>query len=83
MQVADGAVGVDCCEGEVAYIANERRLGGVVRCDGGKVGAPTLAVVSVRLLRVVDLPEEGLPTRATSGSRGMVVDREWRDGFGG
>jgi hypothetical protein len=34
--------------------------------------APTLAVVSVRLFNVVDLPLEGLPTRAISGSRGIV-----------
>lgn len=35
-------------------------------------GAPTLAVVSVRLFSVVDLPDEGLPTRAMRGSRGMA-----------
>lgn len=35
-------------------------------------GAPTLAVVSVRLFKVVLLPDEGLPTRAMSGSRGMA-----------
>ena len=40
-----------------------------------EVGAPTLARLSVRLLRVVDLPEDGLPTRAMRGSRGMVMDR--------
>jgi len=33
---------------------------------------PVLEVASVRLLSVVDLPEEGLPTRAMSGSRGIV-----------
>ena len=33
--------------------------------------APTLAEKSVRLLRVVLLPEEGLPTRAMRGSRGI------------
>ena len=37
-----------------------------------EVGAPTLAVVSVRLLSVVDLPDDGLPTRAMRGSRGIV-----------
>jgi len=36
---------------------------------------PTLEVASVRLLRVVDLPEEGLPTRAIRGSRGIVRTR--------
>ena len=36
--------------------------------------APTLAVVSVRLFNVVDLPLDGLPTRAMSGSRGIVQD---------
>ena len=33
---------------------------------------PTLAVVSVRLFSVVDLPLEGLPTRPMRGSRGIV-----------
>ena len=33
---------------------------------------PTLAVVSVRLFSVVDLPLEGLPTRPIRGSRGIV-----------
>lgn len=33
---------------------------------------PTFAVASVRLLRVVDLPLLGLPTRAIRGSRGIV-----------
>lgn len=37
-------------------------------------GAPTLDVASVRELRVVDLPEEGLPTRPINGSRGMLDD---------
>lgn len=37
-----------------------------------EVGAPTFAVVSVKLLRVVDLPDDGLPTRPISGSRGML-----------
>lgn len=35
-------------------------------------GAPTLDDESVRLLRVVDLPDDGLPTSPMSGSRGMV-----------
>lgn len=43
-----------------------------------KVGAPTLAVVSVRELRVVDLPDDGLPTRPMRGSRGMA--RWWEAG---
>lgn len=33
---------------------------------------PTFEVASVRELRVVDFPEEGLPTRAIRGSRGMI-----------
>ena len=41
-----------------------------------QVCAPTFAVVSVRELRVVDLPDEGLPTRAMRGSRGMLT--KWR-----
>ena len=28
--------------------------------------------MSVKLLRVVDLPDDGLPTRPISGSRGIV-----------
>lgn len=36
-------------------------------------GAPTFAVVSVRLFRVVDFPLEGLPTRAIKGSRGIMM----------
>lgn len=41
--------------------------------DAARVaGVPTLAVVSVREFRVVDLPEDGLPTRPISGSRGML-----------
>ena len=35
--------------------------------------APTLAVVSVKLFKVVDLPEEGLPTSPMRGSRGIVT----------
>jgi hypothetical protein len=35
-------------------------------------GIPTFAVVSVRELRVVDFPDEGLPTSPISGSRGML-----------
>ena len=38
----------------------------------GACGSPTFAVVSVKLLRVVDLPDDGLPTRPMSGSRGIV-----------
>lgn len=45
----------------------------VGREDAARVnGVPTLAVVSVREFRVVDLPEDGLPTRPISGSRGML-----------
>ena len=40
------------------------------RWDGGR--APTLAVESVKALRVVDLPADGLPTRAIRGSRGIL-----------
>ena len=36
--------------------------------------APTLAEKSVRLFRVVLLPEEGLPTRAMRGSRGIFFN---------
>ena len=36
-------------------------------------GAPTLDVASVRLFKVVLLPDDGLPTRAMSGSRGILV----------
>lgn len=39
----------------------------------GEVGIPTFAVVSVRLLSVVLLPDEGLPTRPMRGSRGIMV----------
>ena len=49
----------------------------VIRSCRRVISAPTLAVVSVRLLRVVDLPEEGLPTRAMRGSRGILFEREW------
>ena len=38
----------------------------------GAYGSPTFAVVSVKLLRVVDLPDDGLPTRPINGSRGIV-----------
>lgn len=34
---------------------------------------PTLAVASVKELRVVDLPLLGLPTRAIRGSRGITL----------
>jgi hypothetical protein len=44
-------------------------------------GIPTFAVVSVRELRVVDFPEEGLPTRPISGSRG-ILDLESMDQSG-
>lgn len=44
----------------------------MTECGEG-VGAPTLAVVSVRLFSVVDLPEEGLPTSAMRGSRGILA----------
>lgn len=47
-----------------AVVGNAMRIG---------VGAPTLAVVSVRLFSVVDLPEDGLPTKAMRGSRGMLA----------
>lgn len=36
---------------------------------------PTLLVASVREFRVVDFPEDGLPTRPIRGSRGIVVAR--------
>jgi hypothetical protein len=36
-------------------------------------GAPTLDVASVRLFKVVLLPDDGLPTSAMSGSRGILV----------
>lgn len=35
-------------------------------------GAPTLDVASVRLFKVVLLPDDGLPTRAIRGSRGIA-----------
>jgi hypothetical protein len=40
---------------------------------GAKAGAPTLAVVSVRELRVVDLPDDGFPTKAMRGSLPMLA----------
>jgi len=44
---------------------------------------PTFDEASVKLLSVVDLPEEGLPTKPISGSRGMLavscVTRQWSD----
>ena len=50
----------------------------VGREDAARVnGVPTLAVVSVREFRVVDLPEDGLPTRPISGSRGMLSGWAW------
>ena len=36
---------------------------------------PTLEEASVRLLRVVLFPAEGLPTRPINGSRGMLCGR--------
>jgi hypothetical protein len=43
--------------------------------EGWKVlyHAPTLELASVRLLSVVLLPLEGLPTRPIRGSRGIVL----------
>ena len=38
----------------------------------GHAGAPALAVASVRLLSVVLLPDDGLPTRPIRGSRGIL-----------
>lgn len=43
---------------------------------GQQSNLPTLELASVRELRVVDLPLEGLPTRPIRGSRGMV--EVWR-----
>jgi hypothetical protein len=34
---------------------------------------PTFEVASVRELRVVDLPEDGFPTRPIRGSRGILT----------
>lgn len=44
------------------------------------VGGPALAVASVKLFRVVDLPDEGLPTRPINGSRGIFQCVSYRDG---
>lgn len=44
------------------------------------VGGPALAVASVKLFRVVDLPDEGLPTRPINGSRGILKRVSYRDG---
>lgn len=43
---------------------------------------PTLLEASVRELRVVDLPEDGLPTRPMRGSRGIVMGMPFRLGSG-
>lgn len=37
--------------------------------------APTLDVASVKLFKVVLLPDDGLPTRAMRGSRGITIYR--------
>jgi hypothetical protein len=47
---------------------------------GGR-GVPVLELASVRELRVVDLPEEGLPTRPMRGWRGMGI-WSWENGGG-
>ena len=72
MEVAYRMIRFDGGEGEIAWAAT---VSGVLLkvCDGAQRGAPTLAVVSVKLLRVVDLPLDGLPTRAMRGSRGMSL----------
>lgn len=51
-----------------------RHISVVARLDwlAGDLNPPTLDVASVKLLRVVLLPAEGLPTRPTNGSRGIV-----------
>jgi hypothetical protein len=87
LEVADGALGVNGCESgalfsrglrrclgscvlrEVAYAFGEQ--GGV---DGGAFVEyqPTFDDASVRLFNVVDLPEEGFPTRPIRGSRGIL-----------
>jgi hypothetical protein len=36
---------------------------------------PTFEEASVRLFRVVDLPDEGLPTKPIKGSRGILGSR--------
>jgi len=72
VEVAYRAVGVDGSEGEVACWSEGR----VRRLDDQglrQAGAPTLAVVSVKLFKVDDLPEDGLPTRAMRGSRGIFL----------
>ena len=38
-----------------------------------EAGSPTLDEASVRLLSIVLLPLEGLPTRPINGSRGMTL----------
>lgn len=43
------------------------------RMHGVRKLAPTLELASVRLFKVVDLPELGFPTRPMSGSRGIIV----------
>lgn len=69
MQVSNGAVRVYSGEGEVAC-SSRVRTWEALAC--AMAGAPTLAVVSVRLLSVVDFPDDGLPTRPMSGSRGIA-----------
>ena len=40
---------------------------------GAQRDLPTLELASVKLLSVVDLPDDGLPTRPIRGSRGMTL----------
>ena len=42
-----------------------------------EAGSPTLEEASVRLLSMVLLPLDGLPTRPISGSRGMTTSIDW------
>lgn len=59
---------------EVAY--DDRELKG---CAGGGtcgVYQPTFEDASVKLFNVVDLPEEGFPTRPIRGSRGIILKEE-------
>lgn len=39
---------------------------------GVSMDLPTFEVASVKLFNVVDLPDEGLPTKPMRGSRGMI-----------
>jgi len=69
VEVSHRAVRVYSGEGEVAWkVSLEMGCGG----EDERERAPTLAVVSVKLLSVVLLPDEGLPTRPINGSRGIV-----------